>query len=308
MKSLRTPKKWTAPLFFFLFIMVAWPAQGESVSLRLSFNPNFISKGDLNTWVESLNSLWEDWQRREGGTLSGKFESIHYKPSFEGEVRINLIYGLALNFAVSYLSDKKEGTVRFQKGEGNHEESHLILNEVKAVPLKLGISYTFSLPYQFNISLGAGRHIIFVTYSTEDNYDYNTISAGREYSYSLEKDNTFRSESLGYYVSVGVEYNLTKFLALELSGEKTWSKVDGFKGPYSFQEFKSWLPVNEQKYSEEGKASLYYYESKNNTLNQYYTVLSGHKKRPDTLDVINMRQGELNFGGFILKIGIRLKI
>lgn len=291
---------------FFLLTIALYPAQGERLSLKLSFGPHFIGKGDINNSIESLNSLWTEYKGTFGGNLSGQFKTLRYKPSIEGELRINLISGLALNLAMSYFSDKKEGTVNYQQ-PGVQEVSHYLLNEVKALPIKLGLSYTYPLPYEFDISLSLGRHIIFVQYSTQENYENPFKAGGKDFTYWSKEDYKFRSESLGYYISIEGEYNIAEFLALGIELEKVWSKVDGFKGPYTFEEFKSWLKPDKQKHIEEGKASLYYYETNNNPLNQYYIELKGEKERPDELNTKNLRQGELNFSGFSLKIGFRFR-
>lgn len=304
MKFSKCLKKQSFLFSFLLLIVILHPVQGKGVSLKLSFGPNYIQKGDINDWIESLNSLWAEYKDTFGGSLSGQFENLSYKSSIEGELRIDLISGLALNLAVSYLSGKKEGTIDFQQ-QGVQEVSHFLMTEVKALPLKLGLSYTYPLPKNFNICLGVGRYIIFVQYTTQENYEVDFIGAGEDYW--RKKDNKFRSESLGYYASVAGEYNLTEFLAIGIELEKVWSNVDGFKGPYTLEEFKSWEQPDNQKYIEEGKASLYYFESNDNLLNQYYIELSGEKERPEELGIKNLRQGELNFSGLSLKLGFRFK-
>jgi len=306
MKFSKSLKKQSFLFLFLLLIATLLPVQGKGVSLKLSFGPHYIQKGDINNWIESLNTLWSEYKDSYGGSVSGQFENLRYKPSIEGELRINLISGLALNLAVSYMSGKKEGTINFEQ-EGVQEVSHFLMNEVKAIPLKFGLSYTYPLPKNFNISFSLGRYIIFVQYTTQENYENPFTAGGKNYSYWSKKNNKFRSESLGYYSSIGGEYNLTDFLAVGIELEKVWSKVDGFKGPYSFEEFKSWQEGDDQKHLEEGKASLYYFETNDNPLNKYYIELSGEKDKPDDLNLRTLRQGELNFSGFSLKIGFRFK-
>jgi len=300
MKCSKIHKKRFIFFFFFFFIIALYSAQGERASLKLSFNSYSSELDDINTWVESLNTLWRNWEETMGGNLTGQFDNLHNKPKFEAELRINIISGLAFNLAVSYLSDKKEGTISYQKQEGNQNGSHFLSNEVKALPLKLGLSFSYPLSSRFNIIINGGRHIIFVQYLIQENFEYTSTTDGEEYSQWFKKDNKFRSESLGYYASIGIEYNLTNYLALAVEGENIWSKVDGFKGPYCFEEYGNDVV-------EEGKASLYYYKNKNEILNKYYIVLTGHEERPENVNLKDLRQGELNFSGFSVKIGLRLK-
>ena len=298
MKKFKTSKK-RLTFFIILFFTTAFiHLQGESVSFRLSYGSYSNDLGDINKWINSLNSLWSDWKNTVGGNLSGQFDNLNYKPRLEGELRIKIFSGLALSFAASYSSYREEGTVNYQSKDGNENATHFLFNEVKAIPLKAGISFSIPVYSRINVSVNAGRHIIFVSYSTQENYEYNFTGPGIDHWF--KRDTEFHSESLGFYLSAGVEYELTKFLSIGIEGEKVWSKVDGFKGPYSFKDYKNT--------SQTGKASLYFYQKENPFLNQYYSYLEANKKRPEEPGLLDLRQGIFNFSGFSIKIGLRFKI
>ena len=288
-------------LLIALLLFIFHPALAEKISLKLSLNTNFIKNGDINTWVESFNSLWTNWQNSRGGQLSGKFEPINYGGTYEVGIRVPILEGFALNLSGTRLSSQEEGEIFYKSTGGEQEETHLISNKVSATPIKVGFSYSMALPYipYLYVNANIGRYIIFVKYESNEKYEAIFSDVGNEFSYWFERDNKFNSESLGYYASLGLEYDLAQFFAITAEIENIWANVDGFKGPFTYRSFDT--------QNESGKATLYYYESSQWNRNQYYPVLSGHEKNPEVENIRDLRQGKLNFSGISLKIGIRFK-
>jgi hypothetical protein len=136
----------------------------------------------------------------------------------------------------------------------------------------------------------------------QDSYTAEIARGSNVYEYWYEKSQSFRSEALGYYISLGAEFDIIKYIAVVLEGEQVWSTADGFKGPHSYQGF-----LGDNPFSESGKASLYYYESSQWDLGRYYSVLTGHPRPPEEDHIRNLRQGEFQFDNFSIKLGIRFK-
>ena len=101
-----------------------------------------------------------------------------------------------------------------------------------------------------------------------------------------------------------------------IEAEKIWSKADGFKGPHSFKGEHGLLEAEIEGdpnkdldiyFEENEKAYLYYYESDKFGSEKHYSILTGHKKRPEGSDIRNLRQGEFDLSTFSFKIGFRFK-
>lgn len=301
-----------------LLAAVSVPARSERVSLKFSYSTNGITGNDINTWIDSFNLLWQDWRNVNGGDLQGQFVPINFSNGLEIELRIPLYKGLAINLAGSWLTSSEEGTVSFQHASGAQSEEQYIQNKVRAVPLKIGFSYAFALPPFPRLSLlaGVGQHIVLVTYDSINNYKSTITDFGREFTYHIDKDNKYSSESLGIYANLGAELELLEFMAVVVEGEKVWNQTDGFKGSYRHEA----LGFPGGDYVQAGNASLYFYESDHIGTGTYYSFLAGHDKKPEgqleyPLDggpipgpaVKNVRQGELDFNTISFKIGIRFK-
>ena len=76
-------------------------------------------------------------------------------------------------------------------------------------------------------------------------------------TYIFKQENSYNSEALGFYATLGAEYNIIKQIAVVIEAEKVWSKADGFKGAFKTDFYD---PFENSRTIEEGKASLYYYE------------------------------------------------
>ncbi|MGD2245447.1 MAG: hypothetical protein PVI11_02750 [Candidatus Aminicenantes bacterium] len=290
-------------LFLSVVLILAWtshPVHAENISFRICYSTNTIQKGDLFSWIDSFNTLWQDWQSSRGGTLDGQFKAAQYGFSYDVEMRIPIVSGLAFNIGGSQLKSRTEGTVNLDQAGRDQSETHSISNKITAVPLKIGLSYSFRLPFfsHLSVCVGGGRLIVLGKYETSERYDLILQQQSSEYDYWYERSNTFKSDALGFYANVALEYELAKFVAVVVEAEQKWAKLSGFKGPYTYEDFEG--------NQESGKASLYFYESNQWGLGKYYSVLYGHRKRPDDAEIRNTRQGELNFGGYSLKVGIRI--
>jgi hypothetical protein len=288
-----------------LTLFFSHPVRAEKISLKLSFNTNSYSEGDLETWIPSLNTQWRDYATEYPGTLSGEFVAPSYGSNFEVELRIPIYKGFGLNFAGSRLSGSAESEVTYTREGGTQTEAQYLLNEASGLNLKIGFSYAAELPILKGLYLfgNVGRHLMYAKYNVVNNYTGGTEQEGREFLYESNQENSFKSDSLGWYAGLGVEYDVAQYVAVVIEIEKIRSKVDGFKGSHLYQ----FLQDGELVIDESGKASLYYYEDQKFGLDKYYENLQGHMDTPDDDSIRNLRSGELNFSSFSVKFGIRFK-
>lgn len=294
-----------------LFLVASLPLSAEKISFKISYNTASVSKGDMNAWIDSYNARWIDWKAQNSGQLDGELNPFKYGPKYEIELRIPLFAGFGFNFCGSNFKSREEGTVSFVYELENKGEKDIIRNEVSGIPIKIGISYAQALPFSENLFLfaGVGRHITFLKYKFNRE---NELRIGEVNTYVYKQENTFNSEALGFYATIGAEYNIIKQIAIVIEAEKVWSKADGFKGSFITDFYD---PFENSHTIEEGKASLYFYENKPFWNNTYYSILAGHEKKPDVPedypvgieDIKNIRQGELDLSTLSFKIGIRFK-
>jgi opacity protein-like surface antigen len=301
------------PVYFILILVLlfAYPLYAEKISLKLSFNTNSYADGDLKTWVQSLNTQWRDYSTEFPGSVTGEFAVPSYGSNIEIELRIPIFKGFGLNLAGSRLSGSEEGEVTYRREESNQEEAQYLLNDVSGLNLKIGFSYAAELPFLEGLHLfgNVGRQLIYAKYDTINNRFQFTETFGSEFTYEGNQENSFKSDSLGWYAGLGVEYDVIQHVAIVFEIEKIWSEVAGFKGThlYNFITTRNGIVDDELSFSEEGKASIYYFEDQIPSLEKYYEFLEGYIDQPDKESIQNLRSGKLNFSTLSLKFGIRFK-
>ncbi|MCJ7588702.1 MAG: hypothetical protein MUQ00_12495 [Candidatus Aminicenantes bacterium] len=288
---------WTAAALGRLVLAGTTPLRAERVSVRLNLRTYSAAEGDLQTWLQSYNSLWTSFNSKNGGTLLGSFQPPALGSSWEIEVRFPLFAGLALDLAGTTVSGAKDGTVQFQNPGATHTESDFLLNDVKATPIRIGLSFTLPVWNNLRLSAGYGRHLVFARYRVEENYEAVFKGPKMDYRYWFKKATTYRSESLGSYATFGAEYLVLPFLAVGIEAEKDWTRISGFKGSFTYSDHTG--------KTDSGSYSLYFFESDEFGLDQPTQLLIGRTDRPAGDLYRNVRQGEFDFSGFSLKIGLR---
>jgi hypothetical protein len=298
-------KKIAPLLVLSLALLFTHSVYAEKISLKMSFNTNSYSEGDLDAWIPSLNSQWRDYSIEYPGSVAGEFLVPTYGSNIEIELRIPIYRGFGLNFAGSRFSGLEEGDVTYTREDGMQEEVQYLLNDMSGLNLKIGFSYAAELPFLkgLHVFANVGRHLIYAKYTIENNYMLTIEALGREFLYETRQENSYSSDSLGWYAGLGVEYDVIQHVAFVFEIEKIWSIVNGFKGAHLYKLYQDGiLMIDESR-----KASLYYYEDQMFGLENYYEILQGHIDTPDDESIRNLRSGELNFSTLSLKFGIRFK-
>lgn len=273
------------------------PLGAERVSVRFNLKTYAAPDGDLQAWLTSYNALWASYGAKYGGTVQGAFEPPQLGSSWEVEVRIPVFAGLAIDLAGSAVSGAANGQVRFQDAAGNHVETDSLLNDIQAVPLRLGLSFTLPVWNNLRLTAGLGRHLVFARYRTEQSYEAVFKTSKEDYRYWFKRATSYRSEVLGGYWTVGAEYLILPFLAVGVDAEKDSSRMAGFKGTTSYSDHTG--------RNEGSKSSLYFFESDEFGAELPTVLLAGRTERPEGDLYRNVRPGELDFSGFSLKVGVR---
>jgi hypothetical protein len=287
----------TAAALLLLVAAAGTPSRAERISVRLNLRTYSAAEGDLQAWIKSYNALWTAFAAKSGAVLQGSFQPPSLGSSWEVEVRFPLFAGLALDLAGSSIAGTADGAVQFQNSAATHSESDTLLNSVKAIPLRFGLSFTLPVWNNLRVVAGYGRHLVFARYSVEENYEALFKSSRSEYDYWFKRAVTYRSEALGSYLTVGAEYLVLPFLSVGLEAEKDWTRMSGFKGAYTYNDYAG--------QAAKGKYSLYFFESDEFGEDLPTELLAGRSDRPEGPLYRNVRAGEFDFSGFSLKLGVR---
>lgn len=242
---------------------------------------NYVLGGDLNSAAQGQADYLGDQLGVKGAPA---VSPVHLGYVFGGEFLIPLADRLFLGFGLEYLKSQKQSIVLYQKA-GN-SNVYLTQPEVHALPLRVFISYS---PVQaFYIKLGLEYYFASCSYS------YRTETG----LYWRETSGTATGQGLGAMAGLGLEWNIVSSLAFLIEAVGHYAPLTGFRGQGSVTDALSSDTL------ENGK--LYYYELQFLGGTSFPGVLV-RNKLPTEAGVFNPREAEIDFTGFSLKAGFKIR-
>ena len=285
-------------LFIFLLLPGLGNAEGEQTDskkikfgVKLTGGINYLSGGDPNAYFNGTTEYFADLANAAGGTIDGRFDEIHWGSDFEADV---LIY-LTPKFAISIGS----GYINGNKGQDDNKitfswpvfDGAICTYEIKitSIPIKLGGYYFLptSSKSRFFINGGMGYYVSKWSGTYLDNRD--TLWFGNAAN--------AKAGGFGVYGGAGFEFDISKNIAFVVEGFGRYAKIGGFKGEVESTDSTGGST------SEEGK--LYYWEIQGPS--DWYSVIGVYDIPPSGPGVRNVREAKVDFSGFVLRVGIRIR-
>jgi len=242
---------------------------------------NFVQGGDLNSAALGQADYLSDTLGVKG---TPAVSPVHFGYAFGGEFLVPLADRLSLGFGLEYLKSQKQSIVLYQTG--SNSSVYITQPEVHALPLRIFAAYS-PLP-AFYIKLGLEYFFASCSYS------YRTES-GLNWR---ETAGTATSQGLGAMAGFGLEWNIVSSLAFVIEAVGHYAPLSGFKGDGSLTDQLG----NETL--ETGK--LYYYELQFLGGTSFPGVVV-RSKLPTEAGVSNPREAEIDFTGFALKAGLKIR-
>ncbi len=285
---------------------VASPEERKNFEPKLSFKISgglsYIFGGGINSHLRSYDSYLSDMTEYEGNNI----RRLHYIPELEGELRWDLTSKLALSIGIGYISGKNKSNLKYEgpfpfQTSSNPTQQYFLKPEAKAVPLKLGVYYTLSLSPKINLFLNSGFGVYFSKCSL---YKKHTSSSWGVYLvyYTKEEQYDVRANILGFNGGIGFEYDIAKNLVIVMDIQGRYTRTKNLKGtrlysvwdlPYVKEE--GILYIGERDMTDEGYG-------------KYCPDLMISQSEPSGEEYRNIREAVLDFSGFSLRVGIRIKL
>lgn len=287
----------------------SFPGEGENfkpkLSIRLMGGLGYLSVGDINTHLESYDNHLSKMTNYEGGKTK---KLNNYSSNLEVELRLDISPKFAVSVGIEYMSEKTKsyfeytGPFPFQAlFEG--KQNYFIKPKVKTIPLKLGIYYTLPLSSRINLILNSGLGYYFSKASLykchwSSNYGGYWVIHTKEENYDVS------SKGLGFHGGIGFEYNIANNLALVLEVQGRYARIKNLKGNRFYNLTFGVNPGVE----EEG---ILYIGERDLTVEGYgenCPDLIISQSKPSGDEFRGVREAALDFSGFSLRAGIRIKL
>jgi len=262
---------------------------------------------DINKHLSTGNERHSDYAQYYNGLKKGELKEIG--SGFESEIGLTFDITSRLNV---YIRSGYEFT-EIQSASGFEISPPGLIDvdftyspdiSIRTIPIKLGISYIipFSRKTRLFINGGIGYYLVKTNFNWKQTeiWTYKDGSLYADFSEMVEWD--LNSKPIGYHGGVGLEYSIARNLGLVFEIQANSVKAKKLKGTELFLGPGS---------SESLYGTVYYFEKWNSITEKYYMGLGFFKEKPDYLpspEYRNIRNAELDLSGYILKIGIKIRL
>ena len=253
-------------------------------AVKLSAGMNYLALGDPNKGVKG----WYDNWSQGDDFVQGEAKPIHLCFDFEGDFIFNITPQIGIGIGAGYIQRARTSEVTIRFGECPERNAARKL-KISAIPIRLGVFYTLSMNKMINIVFNAGAGLYLAKYSCNKEA---ILTGGRVIN------QTANGSGFGFHTGVGFEFNLSSNFAFVIEVQARYAKIGGFEGTIKY--YYGCPP----EYMEQGK--LYYYEIKGLTDTYAHIIVS--EEKPGGYGISNVRKARVDFSGFALRAGIKIKL
>jgi len=285
-------------VFSLFFLCPAARGEGLKFGFKFTAGMNYQLLGDGDAILRGYKAYTDDFLAAAGSsyTLDQSILPLvsHFGFEFDGDIILYFTPQFGISLGTGYI---RGGTLF---GSGNQVVStsstkETDLNDVaaSAVPIKIGIYYTFS---SFFVPQGKSSSYIFAgigiyssSYSHIENYTYQTYYA----NYTQKAS----ASGIGFYAGWGGESWINPNFAFiyEISGR--YANISGFSGTWQ---------TNENGTTSSGSGKLYSFEL--SSAGNWYPWTWVSANAPSGSGYRNVGEAKIDFSGIGFKFGIKINI
>ena len=266
-------------------------------SFKLAGGYGTISTGDLNTIINSIDSSFRDLVGVTALFIEDEQENLNSGPDFEGEFIINLTEKVGIGIGSGYIHRGKNNETGFIYG------SLLSFNAAletmgSAIPVKISAYYFFPIKSRMNIYLKGGIGYYFGKLAYDSKLDAQIFIFGLP---SWDRSMDMKDNTIGLNGGIGFEYDIAKNIGLFVEGAARYARLNDWKGDEIYTDVEG--------KTDKISGTLWYCEALHDQTGIYYPSFKVSKNKPSSEagSNRNIRKAEIDFSGFSLRLGIRIK-
>lgn len=281
-------------LLFVIVVSGIYSQPNESseakLELKISGGITHISGGDWNTSMEG-RSEWMKYLREQAGSIyNPEIDFLDGGKEIDGQIVFYLNPKFALGVGVGYIDVQgfSHSTTTIEGVTGNSKTDY----KCSAIPVTFGLYYFIPVSPKIQFSVGAGAGYYFASFSANHRREDGT-------GYWLTNDREGTSGDFGFHGGIGFEYSLSKSIAILIEGVGRYAKIDGFEGTRNRADANNWSDSSEGRY--------YYVEYQQQGIEWFPRVIIS-AETPSNPDYKNVRSAVVDFSGFAIRIGLKIKL
>lgn len=284
-------------VFTLFFLCSAGRGQGLKFGFKFTGGINYQLLGDGNAFLKGLKARADDYVEKFSGD---KLEQSIFPlaSNFGYEFDADAVLYLTPQFGISLGTGYIRGGTKF--GSGNQillvgSEKETWSNDVaaSAVPIKVGIYYTFSSVF---VSQGKSGSYLFAgigLYSAKDSFSEKYTYQSYWSNYSFEA----KASGIGFHAGFGGEQWINPKFAFiyEISGR--YANIGGFTGTFQ---------TDDNGRMASGSGTVYYYELLDSNTGNWYPSAWMFEVAPSGSTFKNVREAKIDFSGVGFRFGIKV--
>lgn len=264
----------------------------KNLDLKLSGGLSYLTVGDWNLSSQGWNDSGRDLRKLTGDKMSGEYQMLHWGSEIAGDLVFNLSSRFAASIGIGYIWINEGGDSSYIKVTNDGiTTTHTHDTKISAVPVTAGILYFLPLSSKAKVSLGAGAGYYFAKLTDGYRLEDDT-------GYWFTRSPDTKSCGLGFHGSIGLEYSVSQSVAILIEGYGRYAKISGFEGTENV--------ANSLNWSDSSKGTLYYYEVDRGT--GWYPVVILKETVPSGSNVRDVREAKVDFSGFTIRIGLKIRL
>jgi opacity protein-like surface antigen len=258
--------------------------------------------GGAGSWNGSdINNFYLDFNMRMNNTaglvvgadLNGQIKQLNHGPDFEGEFIIELPNNFALGIGVGYMVRTGDDSVELSL----FGMSNSIGIETRFTAIPITLNGYFNLPLgaktKAYIKAGVGYYIGKSTYFVRQEVRLLGLPPAWQ-----EDEGDASSSAFGFQGGVGIEFNLSKNVALFFETVARYANLKNWEGQNRYNDF---LGASETE-----SVDWYYAEEYDDTTRQWYRTVQILDEEPAGSYYRNVRKAEISYSGVSLRLGIKI--
>jgi len=312
------------------------------ISFYLGGGMNNIDGGDLNRNIRDSNTRYEDLNMiTDPYSNIMHWKEMKWMPHLKGEFILRIFKKVGIGLGFEYITKTNPRRITLSRfrgwGEGTRMESFSSFSwsnqsehKLTVLPITFNVYYFIPIGRVVEAFLtgGVGYYIGNIKFDessrfySAETYDYFTASGDfiESLRYQNHDNSTFefevKSNTIGFQGGLGFDFQLSPSISLIFEGNYRFVSFENWEGSGAFTRDGtrkvSYLVGN---YSDEiietdsktydGK--LWFNEYQDTSTDDWYDVIDFYEEKPeDDTRHRNSREGEINFGGFVLRAGFRI--
>lgn len=301
-------------LFLFPFLLqFAYPEENKSFksrfSIKFAMGGGSVALNDINKCLGSVNEnkTFEYYREHFPDYIVGEIKKLDTSLyDWDAELKINLTSRIGVGIAASGLfhpgplkrSNESSLTYTSQVLQ-IHTYTYKPKVEAWMPPAKLAIYYNLPYRSKMNIffTLGIGNY----KGKMQEYYKIEVTPPGYDSEWSSRFWKSEQKSSIGFHGGAGIEYLLSKSLALVAELQLRHAVLRDFKG--FAEDDNKYLGPHDARYG-----FLYYHTKEDLFLGARYADIEVWEIPPDYSPefIANIRKAKLDLSGFSLRMGIRI--